>query len=175
METKICNKCKIEKNKDCYFTVRKKSRKGTILYCLDFVCIDCKRELGRERRAKLKLDPENRIKENKRAFEIRGLNPEKEMFIRAQKRAVKKNIIFNIELSDIIIPEICPILEIPLQRNINGAGDNSPSLDKIINEKGYIKNNIRVVSRLANIMKAHATNEQILLFAKNIGKYLSPE
>ncbi len=100
------------------------------------------------------------------------LYPEKQMFRRAKMRAKKFNIEFTIALEDIIIPEYCPILNLKLYVTTGIASDNSPSLDKIDPIKGYTSDNIRVISRMANIMKAHATEEQLKLFAKNILTYI---
>ena len=59
--------------------------------------------------------------------------------------------------------EKCPILGIKLSRSrfIDGPQDNSPSLDKIIPEKGYVKGNIIVISQLANRIKNDATYDEI--------------
>jgi hypothetical protein len=38
--------------------------------------------------------------------------------------------------------------------------------------KGYVKGNIAVISTLANSMKANATLKELLIFAKNIKKYM---
>ena len=91
------------------------------------------------------------------------------MFGRANTRAKKSGIGFNIDKSDITIPDVCPILGIPLFMSIgNGAGGkpNSPALDRIDNSKGYIKGNVMVVSHLANMMKSSANPEELLKFAK---------
>jgi len=69
----------------------------------------------------------------------------------------------TITVDDIVIPETCPVLGIPLFARI-GAGrsnrdqvENSPSLDRIDNGKGYIPNNIAVISMRANMIKNNAT------------------
>ena len=54
-------------------------------------------------------------------------------------RAKRKNISFDIEVEDIIVPNECPILKIPLHYECR---ENSPSVDRIDNSKGYIKGNI---------------------------------
>jgi hypothetical protein len=48
------------------------------------------------------------------------------------------------------------------------ANDFSPSIDRIDSTKGYIKDNIQVLSFLGNRMKNSATPDQLLTFAKNI-------
>lgn len=64
---------------------------------------------------------------------------------------------FDIELSDLDLPEICPILRIPLRISNNGkANAESPSIDKIIPDLGYIKGNVQMISNKANKMKSDA-------------------
>lgn len=94
-----------------------------------------------------------REKNAKSTREWRQRNPIKSMWASAKNRAKKKKLEFNIELSDIIIPEKCPILNIPLFRSELKQSGNSPALDRIDNTKGYIKNNIRVISHKANLFK----------------------
>jgi len=101
-------------------------------------------------------------------------NPERGLLKTARHRALKRKVEFNIDLSDIIIPEKCPILGIPLIIS-DGTGKpggrmNSPSLDRIDNEKGYIKGNVQVISHMANSMKFTANKEQLLAFANWILK-----
>ena len=88
---------------------------------------------------------------------------EKIMYDRAKSRAKKYGVQFNLELEDIIIPKICPVLGIPLFRGDRVISDNTPSLDKIIPSKGYTKGNIVVISYKANRIKSDATYEEILL------------
>lgn len=95
----------------------------------------------------------------------------KSMLRSAKTRAYKNNLEFNLELSDIIIPEVCPILEKPFSFGTKENYDFSPSLDRINNEKGYIKGNIRVISKKANTMKNNATVEELTNFCKNIIRY----
>lgn len=90
---------------------------------------------------------------------------------RAKQRAEKHNMDFNITEEDIIIPEVCPILEVPLIYGIKGNYEYSPSLDRIDNNKGYIKGNIQVVSKKANSMKNSASLEELHKFCKNILRY----
>jgi len=95
------------------------------------------------------------------------------MLKRAFYRAKRDNIPFNLKIKDIIIPTYCPILGIKLEQTTGTAQDCSPSLDKINPDLGYVSGNIKVISRLANIMKAHATKEQLTLFTKNILNYIN--
>jgi hypothetical protein len=89
------------------------------------------------------------------------------MLLRAKSRAKEKHLEFNIDASDIMIPNVCPILHIELHNKKGSPGgcQNSPALDRIDNSKGYIKGNVRVISHLANMMKSSASEEQLINFA----------
>jgi hypothetical protein len=86
---------------------------------------------------------------------------------RAYNRSKRKNIDFNLNKEDIIIPKYCPILDIELiiSKGKSGGKINSPSIDRINPKLGYIKGNIRIISHLANMMKSCATNEQLIKFS----------
>jgi len=64
------------------------------------------------------------------------------MLFAASKRAKKKGLIFSLSEEDIIIPSTCPLLGIPIMKGDKKISPNSPSLDRIDNTKGYIKDNI---------------------------------
>lgn len=87
----------------------------------------------------------------------------------AKSTAKRKGLEYNITEDDIVIPEYCPYLLVPLT-NIQGQGfvSDNASIDRIDSSKGYIKGNIQIISRRANSMKNDATQEQLLMFAKQI-------
>lgn len=101
----------------------------------------------------------------KRKRELRRLRlenkPELVMLESSKGRAKKKNLEHTITIDDIQIPEICPVLGIPLKIGVGLPTDNSPSLDRIDNSKGYTKENIIVVSHRANTLKRNATIEEL--------------
>jgi len=99
---------------------------------------------------------------------VKCTDPRSKMFARAKSRAKKKGLDFSITLSDIIIPEFCPILGCKLECKSGKPGGQkaSPALDRIDSNKGYIKGNIQIISHLANMMKSHATEEEMISFAK---------
>ena len=114
------------------------------------------------------LKDKSKTKDYLRAWKDK--NREKNLFQLARHRALKKGIEFNIEISDIIIPEICPILGLPIKKAIDGNRDLSPSLDRIDNDKGYIKGNIQVISFKANAMKLTADKSELINFANWVKK-----
>ncbi len=101
---------------------------------------------------------------------VKSQSLEKKMWRRAKARAALNGLEFNIEVEDIIIPDVCPILGIPLKENKGkpGAYKDSPSLDKIDPSKGYVKGNVQVISQQANQMKFNATRDELFKFAKYI-------
>jgi len=69
-----------------------------------------------------------------------------------------KGIPFDITYEDLLpLPEHCPILGYKLvycdNPNPNGGGKNTASLDRIIPELGYVKNNVKIISMEANRIK----------------------
>jgi len=100
-------------------------------------------------------------KAKKRYHKLKESDPVVYMLRGARSRAKKRNLLFNLEKEDIVIPQYCPALGLKLQFNTGGFKDNSPSLDRIDNNKGYIKENIQVLSYKANAMKSSATFEEI--------------
>lgn len=95
-------------------------------------------------------------------------DPKREMINAARRRAKIKQVPFDITTDDILIPEFCPILKLRLMVNSGKPKENSPSLDRIVSELGYVKGNIMVISHLANTMKNKASFEQLVNFAKFI-------
>jgi hypothetical protein len=88
-------------------------------------------------------------------------SPRTKMLYAAKARATKCSLPFNLTLDDIQVPDICPVLGISLAKNSNHCQPNSPSLDKITPELGYVKGNVRVISHKANTIKNNATVEEL--------------
>ena len=82
-------------------------------------------------------------------------------------RASKRGIPFNLTAEDVEIPDFCPVLGLPLYRNVGGRaqGPNSPTVDRINPNQGYVKGNVRVISSRANAIKSNATPEELLRVA----------
>lgn len=72
---------------------------------------------------------------------------------------------FSIEVSDIVIPEKCPYLDVPF---IPLDKELGYSLDRIDSSRGYTKDNIQVISYKANRMKSNATEQELISFAKGV-------
>lgn len=94
--------------------------------------------------------------------------PERRILQGARRRAEKYGLPFDLTEEDIEIPDVCPALGIPLIQATGRATDNSPSLDRIEPEKGYIKTNVRVISNRANVLKRDATWAEL----KKLARYM---
>ena len=184
---KKCTKCGELKSLDD-FTPYKKSKDGKSTVCKKcrniYAAIqrdkhrDNVNKRYRERYANDSEFKEKRSINNKKSLmKSKKNNPEYWIWQSAKSRAKKEGFEFTIELSDIIIPKICPILKKPLVFTA-GQGmrnDYTPSLDKINPKKGYIKGNVCIISMKANVMKNNATREELENFAANILNYLKNE
>ncbi len=95
----------------------------------------------------------------------------REICIKAKRNARRRKCEFNLKPEDIDVPELCIYLEVKL--SYNKKDKNEPfyfSIDRIDSTKGYIKGNIQIISLLANTMKNSSSNEQLVMFAKNVLK-----
>ncbi len=84
----------------------------------------------------------------------------------AKSRARARDREFKITAGDVSIPSVCPVLGIPLFPNKIKRGDNSPSIDRIKNSRGYVPGNVVVVSYRANRIKSDATAEELRKLAE---------
>lgn len=96
-------------------------------------------------------------------------DPQHYLWYVARTRSRQKGTEFTITKEDVIIPDFCPILDIPLTKG-DGYLPNAMSLDRVDNAKGYIPGNVRVISRKANLMKSSLTLdvlEKLIKYIKN--------
>jgi len=107
------------------------------------------------------------------------------MFYNAKYRAAQTGVEFSITLDDIrqLAKDLthCPWLDIELRWQCNfGSGvgrgkgkshPHSPSLDRIDSSKGYIKDNIVIVSHRANAIKRDATELELIQMGRSIAQF----
>lgn len=167
--TKTCSKCQ-EAKELTMFSINRATKDGRCRRCKK--CVSeykkSRRKLDRELTAEKMADPEYRAQIRARDRKWRRANPQLHLYRAAKSRSKRKGIEFDIELSDVIIPKRCPLLDCEF---IPGTKDNykySYSLDRIDSTKGYVKGNVWVISSIANTMKNDATLEELKVFAKNI-------
>jgi len=73
----------------------------------------------------------------------------------AKDRSKRKNIEFSITENDFEDPRciVCPIFGFPFNKSVGKTDDDSATLDRIINSKGYVPGNVWTISSLANRVK----------------------
>ena len=122
-------------------------------------------EYQRTRQARWRAEnPEAWAAQKKRSYDARSeryrKNPAFYLWRTARSRAKQNGQAFEIEPSDVVIPDFCPITGEPIDV-LNSNYQNGASIDRVINHLGYVKGNVRVISRKANRLKQDATLEQI--------------
>ncbi len=164
METKFyCNTCRDELTiENCYCSSDKKyrNRQGFL-----HKCKSCQDKYRKQYMQSDEAKANHRLSEAKRRLSNRAAY----LWLNAKRRAEAKGLDFDIEISDIIIPEICPVLGIPMigssgeyaREDYNPKQLSSPSIDRIDSSKGYIKGNIAIISNRANALKSNASLEEI--------------
>jgi len=90
----------------------------------------------------------------------------KRMHYRIKSRAKRQGIPYNLDPSDYVIPDVCPVLGIKIEPQTGkgkGFHNNSPSCDRIDPDGGYMKGNVRIISARANLLKSNATVRELEL------------
>lgn len=143
-----CSKCNTFKPLDDFH----KSAKNTIFGVIG-ICKQC-RSVARKREGDILTYKSPKFR--------------RRVYLTIKRRAIKLGVKFQLKENDLNIPEFCPYLGIKLE--YSGSRDSSPSVDRIDNEKGYTKDNIQVISNLANCMKRDVSINMLRLFANNVLK-----
>ena len=123
-----------------------------------------------QKRASKKWYGKNKDKVKKDVLCWSQQNPRHILFTKAKQRAKENQLEFNLELDDIVLPEVCPYTGLKLQKSIGKICNESYSLDRIDPSKGYVKGNIEVISYLANRAKSNMTVTQLRAFAAEINR-----
>ena len=133
--------------------------------CKNFLPLDQfwpDKNAGEARRGEDGIKRSTRCKECK-IKEYVGIDPRRKILYNARNRAKARGIECNLTVDDIVIPELCPVLGIPLVATV-GEGrvpmqenTNAPTLDRIDPSKGYVRGNVMVISARANFLKADAS------------------
>ncbi len=105
----------------------------------------------------------------------RRKKPVLHMLIRARARSKARGLEFSLNATDVSVPDVCPVLGVPLRVADGVADDSSPELDRINNERGYVPGNVVVVSRRANRIKNDSTLEELKRVVAFYEKLQGPE
>jgi len=96
----------------------------------------------------------------------------------ARFRAKEAGVPFDLTVEDIVIPPTCPVLGIPLVSAIGGGKKgpraNSPTLDRLNPDLGYVRGNVAVVSFRANRAKNDLSLAEIEALAAFYARVLPP-
>ena len=144
---------------------------------LKVVCLTCKQLLPQNLFSyKIKNDSTKGIRDNcKKCSVIRAekerlkrkenwkYKPSLHMLNNSKQRAKAAGLKHTLIIDDIIIPDFCPVLNIKLETGDRKSHENAPSIDRIDNNKGYIKDNIMIMSTRANKLKKDATIDELIM------------
>lgn len=79
----------------------------------------------------------------------------------ARTRSKLNKLPFDLCADDFDLPELCPVLGIKLVKGSGKLHDASPTLDRIVPEKGYVKGNVVVISYKANRIRNNGSLEDL--------------
>jgi hypothetical protein len=75
----------------------------------------------------------------------------------------KEGVPFDMTVEDLApFPLTCPVLGNTINWMSTGvSGNDSPSIDRMVPEKGYVRGNVRVISNKANRLKSNASLDEL--------------
>ena len=165
-QEKKCNSCDVVLSRDNFKWYRAKN--------YIWKCNDCMREEKRldARKARKENNQPHRERSLRYNAKLKNEDPVKytcrQMLSSSKKRAFALNMDHNID-TDFLISianEICPILGEKIKYGGGEKTKHSASLDRIDSSRGYTKDNVQIVSNLANMMKSQATEREMIKFAE---------
>jgi len=123
-------------------------------------------EIRLKNKAYYAANPEKYAEQRRRARDAILKDPKKWLqraLSNAKGRAKKKGAPFDISVEDIFFPSICPFTFLPFVfcPGTKEPHPQSPSLDRIKPERGYVRGNVRVISFHANAVKSNVTDPAI--------------
>ena len=100
-------------------------------------------------------------------WKVMTKDPRVRLLSNARKNAKEKGFEFSLSLDDLSVPKYCPILGLELKM-VTGQGQHpgTPSLDRIDSSKGYIPDNVHIISWRANDIKKNATPDELMKIAQ---------
>lgn len=161
---KKCKRCKQSKPLTEFYT------NNRCQSCKDYMDEYYKNHRQESIKRALKNINKDRVKTNKYKRELNRKNPRNYILQHVRGRAKKLGLPFDLTIDDIVIPDVCPILGIALAISNDYVSANSPSIDRLIPEVGYVKGNIAIISHKANTIKNNASVEElekVLIWMKN--------
>ena len=160
-EGKVCNKCKEHKSLSEFY----KRKSGLV----DYKCKSCAKE----------------YKSNKCRFNRWYTNKKANAKVNGKEFTIKPTDILGVNIRETITeakgrkytsweaieyPKVCSKWGIELDWNMNGIQYNSPSLDRIDNNKGYIPGNVRLVCNSYNSAKSNCPPDEWDVIEKTIAE-----
>lgn len=136
--------------------------------------------MPRRDKEKIKAYQKQYYQENKDRYIVynrnkRAADPIRNRLYDIKSRCRKVGIEFDLKEEDIVMPDVCPVLGIKLEKGSGSIQNASPSFDRIDPSKGYVKGNIQILSVKANAMKRDATPEELRMFARWVLKTFPEE
>lgn len=140
-------------------------------------CADCLRKEKREYANAWRIKHPERAAENQRRHKefVRINDPVKararSAYSDCRKRAIKQGMPFDLTGKHVLQAmrdaKVCPYFGWPLTFEV-GKERTLASIDRIDSNRGYTKDNIQVISYLANLMKSYATEEELIAFSRGV-------
>lgn len=163
MDSKTCTSCRNELPLDS-FHINRKGKGGRQARCK--ACTSAlyyqpnKQHVIESTRLRRSTD-EGKAREKEWRNRRRRNNPLVRIVQEAKVRATKRGLLFSITAEDLSIPDVCPVLGIPIGMTYGARSDNSLSIDRIDSKKGYVEGNVRIISWRANRLKNDATLDEL--------------